>query len=131
METRTLFSDAYSPNCPERQILDRIGDKWTTLIIVLLKDEPKRFSELQRQIQGISQKMLTQTLRGLERDGLIHRTVYPEIPPHVEYSLTPLGRTLYEPIAAVVGWARAHIDEVISARDRYDSREVPEAVNRP
>jgi DNA-binding HxlR family transcriptional regulator len=118
-----LFADAYTADCPSRQVLDRIGDKWTTLIILLLKDEPRRFSELKRQIQGISHKMLTQTLRNLERDGLLHRTMYPEIPPRVEYRLTPLGRTLCEPIAAVVGWAQEHINEVISSRERYDSRD--------
>jgi len=129
VETQILFADAYSPDCPSRQVLDRIGDKWTTLIILLLKDEPQRFSQLRRQIRGISQKMLTQTLRNLERDGLIYRTMYPEIPPRVEYSLTPLGRTLYEPILAIVDWAQAHINEVLSARDRYDSRELAETAN--
>ena len=126
METRILFPDAYAADCPSRQVLDRIGDKWATLIILLLKDGPKRFSELQRKIHGISQKMLTQTLRNLARDGLIHRTMYAEIPPRVEYTLTPLGETLCEPIAAIVGWAEAHINEVLSARDRYDSAALPD-----
>jgi DNA-binding HxlR family transcriptional regulator len=112
--------DAFAADCPSRQVLDRIGDKWTTLVILLLADRPKRFSELQRKIQGISQKMLTQTLRNLERDGLIQRTIYPEIPPRVEYALTPLGQTLCTPLATIVRWAEENIHEVVAARERYD-----------
>lgn len=121
METKIVSPNAYAATCPSRQVLDRIGDKWTALVILLLEDGPRRFSELQRRIQGISQKMLTQTLRNLERDGLVHRTIYPEIPPRVEYALTPLGQTLCGPIAAIVSWAEQNINEVVAARERYDS----------
>jgi len=114
--------NVYDSSCPTRAALDRIADKWTVLILGLLEVGPRRFSYLQRGIDGISQKMLTQTLRGLERDGLISRTVYPEVPPHVEYDLTALGRTLSEPIAAVRRWAEEHIDEVTLAQQVYDKR---------
>ena len=122
METISTQSGVYNGDCPTRQALDRIADKWTTLIIGLLEEGPKRFSELQRGIGGISQKMLTQTLRTLERDGLVNRTVYPEVPPRVEYELTDLGRTLCEPIAAVRRWAEEHIDEVMASQAAYDRR---------
>jgi DNA-binding HxlR family transcriptional regulator len=119
--------DPYKANCPSRQVLDLIGDKWASLLILLLTDEPKRFSMLQRSIQGISQKMLTQTLRRLERDGLISRTLYPEVPLRVEYALTPLGETLCAPISALVNWAEEHIDEVSAAQNTYDARSTSEA----
>lgn len=122
METQARRPDVYAEDCPTRQVLDRIGDKWTTLTIGLLHDGPKRFSELQREIAGISQKMLTQTLRMLERDGLIRRTVYAEVPPRVEYELTPLGETLCDPIEAIRRWSEEHIDEVTTAQQRYDAR---------
>jgi len=114
--------NVYAETCATRQVLDRIADKWTALVIGLLEEEPKRFSELQRQIEGISQKMLTQTLRNLERDGLVQRTVYPEVPPRVEYRLTELGKTLCGPLNAIVNWSEAHIDEVTAAQTRYDAR---------
>ena len=119
----TPLIDPYKANCPSRQVLDLIGDKWASLLILLLADEPKRFSTLQRSIQGISQKMLTQTLRSLERDGLISRTLYPEVPPRVEYALTPLGKTLCAPISAIVHWAEEHIDEVAAAQVTYDAKQ--------
>ena len=122
METRIYMADVYAAACPTRQVLDRIGDKWTVLVLGLLEDGPMRFSELQRCIVGISQKMLTQTLRNLERDGLVNRTQYPEIPPRVEYSLTPLGETLCDPIAAIRYWAEEHIEQVTVAQVEYDSR---------
>ena len=122
METNYQLADMYASACPTRQVLDRIGDKWTALIIGLLEEEPKRFSELQRSIVGISQKMLTQTLRNLERDGLVQRTVYAEVPPRVQYTLTPLGKTLCAPIAAVRRWAEEHIDEVTESQVIYDQR---------
>ena len=117
-----MTADVYAADCPTRQVLDRVGDKWTTLVILLLQNGPRRFSELQRSIVGISQKMLTQTLRNLERDGLVTRTLYPEVPPRVEYELTPLGETLCGPIAAIVHWSEAHIGEVTAAQELYDSR---------
>ena len=122
METTIKRPDVYAEDCPTRQVLDRIGDKWTTLTIGLLHERPMRFSELQRRIAGISQKMLTQTLRMLVRDGLLRRTVYAEVPPRVEYELTPLGQTLCDPIEAIRRWSETHIDEVTAAQRRYDTR---------
>ncbi|MCZ2122165.1 MAG: helix-turn-helix transcriptional regulator [Anaerolineales bacterium] len=127
METRIMDGNVYKEACPTRLALDRIADKWTTLIIGLLENRPRRFSELKREIEGISQKMLTQTLRGLERDGLVTRTVYAQIPPRVEYELTALGQTLCEPIAAIRHWAEANINEIVDAQAIYDLREVSEA----
>jgi DNA-binding HxlR family transcriptional regulator len=97
-------------------VLGRIANKWTALIICGLANGPKRHRELQRQLQGISQKMLTQTLRRLERDGLIERTVYPTVPPKVEYSLTTLGQTLIDPLRALHNWAELHVEELRAAR---------------
>lgn len=113
--------DPYDRNCPSRRLLDRIGDRWTVLTIGALTDGPHRFKVLTDRIDGISQKMLTQTLRGLERDGLVQRTVYPVVPPHVEYELTQTGRSLCEPLAALEEWAKAHMSMVISARESYDA----------
>lgn len=116
-----LFYDVYSAACPTRQALDRIADKWTALIIGLLAERPYRFGELRRRIDGISQKMLTQTLRSLEHDGLVHRRAEATVPVTVEYSLTPLGITLVAPLAAVRDWAEAHIGEVLDARARTEA----------
>jgi DNA-binding HxlR family transcriptional regulator len=102
-------------------ILNRIGDKWSVMIVGYLSRKTMRFNELRHTIGGISQRMLTLTLRNLERDGLVTRTVYPEIPPRVEYALTDLGRTLTQPLDALWDWAGAHRDEVQLARARYDS----------
>jgi DNA-binding HxlR family transcriptional regulator len=110
----------YAADCPTRRALDRIGDKWSVLIVGLLAQRTHRFAELRRSIEGISQKMLTQTLRSLERDGLLTRTIYAEVPLRVEYSLTPMGRTLVEPIQAVVAWAEDHITQVEAARRKYE-----------
>jgi DNA-binding HxlR family transcriptional regulator len=110
----------YDASCPSRGTLGRIGGKWSVLVVNLLQGETMRFAELQRAIDGISQKMLTQTLRGLERDGLVSRTVYPEVPPRVEYRLTGLGQTLVEPISSVVRWAERHVDEIEGAQAHYD-----------
>jgi DNA-binding HxlR family transcriptional regulator len=128
METALTDAEVYQGNCPTREILSRIGDKWTTLIIGLLAtSKTRRFNELRRAIGGISQKMLTQTLRDLERDGLVKRTMYAEIPPRVEYSLTPLGVTLCEPITALHHWAKEHIDDVRASQEAFDSRRASEA----
>lgn len=121
LKIETAFG-VYNDECPTRQALDRIADKWSVLIIGMLEDKPKRFSDLQRAIGGISQKMLTQTLRTLERDGLIKRTVYAQVPPRVDYELTPLGRTLIEPIRAIRVWAESHIKQVIAAQQTYDQQ---------
>ena len=123
METIVTNGNVYNGNCPTRQVLDRIADKWTALIIGLLEERTLRFSELKHSIGGISQKMLTQTLRSLERDGLVTRTIYAEVPPRVEYALTPLGKTLCAPIKAIRQWAETHIDEVSTAQAEYDERE--------
>ena len=114
----------YTPaNCHARDILARIGDKWSVSVMHVLGDaRTVRFNELRNQIDGISQRMLTVTLRGLERDGLVARTVYPEVPPRVEYSLTPLGTTLRELVRALVAWSGAHLSEVDVARAAYDAR---------
>lgn len=116
----TLAPNVYAGTCPTRHILDLIGDKWATLIVGLLEQGPQRFAALHRQIGGISQKMLTQTLRRLERDGLVRRTVYAEVPPRVEYTLTSLGQTLCGPLAALRVWAETNIAAVQEAQQRYD-----------
>ena len=108
--------------CPSRQVLDRIADKWTALIIYALTDGTLRYGELQRRVGGISQKMLTQTLRSLEDDGLISRKIHPVVPPMVEYSLTPLGRTLIEPLTAVCHWAEKHLPQLLANRGRKAKR---------
>jgi DNA-binding HxlR family transcriptional regulator len=114
---------AFERDCSIRLVLDRIADKWTVMMMSLLSDgKPHRFNELRRNVEGISQKMLTQTLRDLERDGLVARTVYAEVPPRVEYALTPLGVTLCGPIAALGEWANAHAHEVKRAQARFDAR---------
>ena len=117
-----LAPNVYDVNCPTRQVLDLIADKWSTLIVGLLANQTLRFTELQRHIGGISQKMLTQTLRNLERDGLVQRIVYAQVPPRVEYALTPLGQTLRASIAAIIKWSENHIEDVIAARQSYDRR---------
>ena len=114
--------DLFNRACPSRMLLDRIGDKWSVLVITILSDGPLRFSELRTQIDGISQKMLTQTLRALERDGMVSRTVYPEIPPRVEYALTPSGESLTVPLRGLTEWAITHMPDVVRAQRRYDSQ---------
>lgn len=108
--------------CEVRQILDRVADKWSLLAIAHLERQTLRFSELRRRIEGISQRMLTVTLRQLERDGLVRRTVHPVVPPRVEYELTPLGATLHTTIRALVDWTEDHQDEIATARTEYDRR---------
>jgi DNA-binding HxlR family transcriptional regulator len=115
-----LRGDPYQAGCPTRRILDRIGDRWTVLIVSVLGDGDARFSELRRRIDGVSQKMLTQTLRGLERDGLVRRTVYPEVPVRVEYALTEAGRTLLEPLRALQDWSIEHLSDVSASQHAYD-----------
>ncbi len=110
------------PTCEVRTILDRIADKWSLLVICVLADGTHRFSELRREIDGISQRMLTLTLRQLEREGLVSRTVFPVVPPRVDYELTELGSTLLDTIQELVAWAGKHGNEIIAARDAYDAR---------
>ena len=116
-------TDKHEPNdcVPVSEMLARIADKWTVLVVELLKAGPMRFNEIRRTIGGISQRMLTLTLRDLERDGLVTRTVYPTIPPRVEYELTKLGRTLYEPISAVADWVRRNRPTIEAARKAFDA----------
>jgi len=114
---RTRYN-TYDAACPTRQALDRIADKWTVLIVGLLAQRSHRFGELRKAIDGISQKMLTQTLRSLELDGLVARRVKPTVPVTVEYSLTPTGKTIIEPLEAIRHWAERHIASVLAARQR-------------
>ncbi len=118
-----LRGSPYRADCPTRRILDRIGDRWTVLIVVALSEGSARFSQLRRRIEGVSQKMLTQTLRGLERDGLVRRTVLPEVPVRVEYALTEAGRTLCEPLRALDEWSIAHLGDVSASQQAYDRAE--------
>ncbi|HEY8335544.1 MAG TPA: helix-turn-helix domain-containing protein [Tardiphaga sp.] len=103
-------------------VLSRVGDKWSVLVIMLLGDRPRRFNELKRMVGGISQRMLTLTLRGLERDGLVTRTVFPTVPPRVDYELTDLGRGLSEPVMALGEWAKQHLTDIETARQNFDGR---------
>jgi DNA-binding HxlR family transcriptional regulator len=114
--------DVMAAACPTRQVIGRIGDKWSLLVLYALSTGTKRFSQLRTDVEGISQKMLTQTLRALERDGLVDRHAYPTIPPKVEYQLTPLGQSLEDTIAVVRQWAYNHMDEITAQRERYDQR---------
>ncbi|MFI5963836.1 winged helix-turn-helix transcriptional regulator [Streptomyces asoensis] len=105
-----------------RQVLDRVGDKWSMLIIAVVEDGPLRYTDLQRRIPGISQRMLTRTLQQLQQDGLITRTAYAEVPPRVEYALAPLGRGLHEIVLRLIGWATDHHDEIRAHHGRPDDR---------
>src|SRR6478672_13848005 len=118
-ETAPGFASA---SCRVRAVLDRIGDKWAIYVVDRLGGGPRRFSELLRGIDGITARMLTVTLRGLERDGIVTRTIHPVIPPRVEYALTPMGRTLLDTIGQLVTWADSHLAEIDAARAAYDAR---------
>ena len=107
---------------PSRQVLDRIGDRWSVLVILVLRDGTKRYGEVRQAVGGVSQKKMTQTLRGLERDGLVTRTVHAEVPPRVDYALTELGHSLLAAVTALTGWATDHMDDVLAARASYDAR---------
>jgi DNA-binding HxlR family transcriptional regulator len=113
-------ADAYRAQCPTRMVLDRIADKWTVLVLGLLSENPLRFNHLRRQIEGLTQKMLSQTLKALERDGMVSRKVTPTVPISVEYAITPLGRTLAATVDGLRLWAEAHIGDVVRAQRRYD-----------
>jgi DNA-binding HxlR family transcriptional regulator len=112
--------------CPPRLVLDRIGDKWSVLIVLNLGDGPKRFSELRDVLHHVTPKVLTYTLRGMERDGLLTRTVFAEVPPRVEYELTPLGHSLRPVVKPISTWAREHVDEILSSRKAHDTRSADE-----
>ncbi|MGY0235160.1 winged helix-turn-helix transcriptional regulator [Longispora urticae] len=118
VESSGLPADVYSAGCPTRQVLNHIAGKWTILIVDALVDGTMRYTDLSRRIEGVSQKMLTQTLRQLEADGFLTRTVHPTVPPRVDYDLTDLGRSLAGPIAALREWTEAHINEIEEARAR-------------
>ncbi|MBS9477899.1 winged helix-turn-helix transcriptional regulator [Ancylobacter radicis] len=113
--------DVYEDQCPTRMVLDRLADKWALLLMLRLADGPLRFNQLRRDVKGISQKVLSQTLKKLERDGLVTRTVYPTVPVTVEYALTPLAQTLREPVEALTRWAESHMDAVQAAQQAYDA----------
>jgi len=113
--------DVMAAACSTRQVIGRIGDKWTLLTLYALGPRTLRFSALRREVEGVSQKMLTQTLRGLERDGLVKRKAYATIPPRVEYSLTPLGASLTEVISTIRLWAYGHMDDITDARAAFDA----------
>jgi len=116
-----------SSNCAAMSdVLNRIGDKWSVMVVGRLRDGPVRFNTIKRDIGGISQRMLTLTLRNLERDGLATRTIYPEIPPRVEYALTPLGESLRPVIGELWIWATNHYDDIVAARRHYDADAVPQ-----
>ncbi|NUS10598.1 MAG: helix-turn-helix transcriptional regulator [Streptomyces sp.] len=119
-EARIAY-DAFLAACPSRQLLERMADKWTTLVVTALADGPQRYAELARRIAGVSQKMLTQTLRALERDGLVTRTVTAAVPVRVDYELTAIGRDMLAVLAAVKEWSERHIETVLSAREAYDA----------
>ena len=120
--------DAHADCRGVASVLARVGDKWSVFVIMMLSDGPKRFNELKRMVAGISQRMLTLTLRGLERDGLVTRTVFPTIPPRVDYELTDLGRGLSEPVIALGEWAKTHQDEIEAARSHFDEKDAAKQV---
>ncbi|MBJ8338914.1 helix-turn-helix transcriptional regulator [Antrihabitans sp. YC3-6] len=119
-EEAKLEYDAFMAGCPSRQLLDRISDKWVGLVLAAMADRPRRYGELSKEVAGVSPKMLTQTLRSLERDGLVARYVTAEVPVRVDYELTDLGHSLMPLMRAIKSWAEAHMDDVHVARSEYD-----------
>jgi DNA-binding HxlR family transcriptional regulator len=119
MDTSNSPASIFDPNCPSRVIFQRIGDKWASLVIQLLADGPVRFTELRKMVNTVTPKVLTQTLRSLERDGLVSRTVHAS-PPRVDYELTEMGRSLLGPLIQLRDWAENHVPNILQARDRYD-----------
>jgi DNA-binding HxlR family transcriptional regulator len=122
LTTIPLRGNIYDDRCPTRMVLDRLADKWTVLVVGQLAHGTRRFGELRREISGISPKVLTQTLRMLERDGILARRIYASVPPKVEYTLTPLGRTLIRLVDEIRDWAETHIDAVVEAQQNFDQR---------
>jgi DNA-binding HxlR family transcriptional regulator len=120
MDTKDLPADVLNPDCPSRVVFQRIGDKWASLVVQVLADGPVRFSDLRKMVSVVTPKVLTHTLRSLERDGLVTRTIHPQIPPRVDYELTELGRSLLEPLAQLRQWAESHVPAILAARDAYD-----------
>ncbi len=117
-----MISNPYSANCPTRLILDRVGDKWAVLLLGLLAQQPMRFNQLRREIEGVSQKVLSQTLKSLQRDGLVSRKAFATVPVTVEYSITPLGQTLATTVDALRAWAETHIEDVLASQRSYDQQ---------
>ena len=122
MVDEVLKPNVLDPNCGSRRVLDLIADKWTMLVIYVLARGTRRYSQLRREIEGISHKVLTETLRRMEQDGLVKRKVYPVVPPKVEYTLTALGETLMEPLSTLCHWAENHLNEVELARGHYNNQ---------
>jgi DNA-binding HxlR family transcriptional regulator len=118
-------------NCTARDVLDRVGDRWTVYVVAQLGTGTMRFTEIRRSVEGISQRMLTVTLRALERDGLVERHMYPVIPPRVDYSLTDQGRSLLDVVGALVEWSAEHTNDILAARERYDSARAVERSSSP
>jgi DNA-binding HxlR family transcriptional regulator len=116
------LGDLFDPDCPTRLVLDRVGDKWTVLVALLLSDGALRFSEVRGRLGRVAPKVLSQTLRRMERDGLVSRAVFAEVPPRVEYALTDLGQSLIEPIAVLANWAEVHVGQITAAQEAYDAR---------
>ena len=112
--------DLFNPDCATRLVLDRIGDKWTVLVVLLLSDGPMRFSQVRGQLGRVAPKVLAQTLRRMERDGLVTREVFAEVPPRVEYTLTDLGTSLIKPIAVIADWAEVNVGRITAAQEAYD-----------
>jgi DNA-binding HxlR family transcriptional regulator len=120
LETNQLPANVLDPGCPSRVIFQRIGDKWASLVIQVLAEGPMRFSELRKMVHVVTPKVLTQTLRSLERDGLITRKIYAQVPPRVDYALTDLGRSLLGPLGLLRVWAETNVPAIMDARDAYD-----------
>ncbi len=118
-----MIYDAFRRGCPSQTVLNLLASKWTHLTICALRDKTCRFAELQRHIEGITPRMLTQTLRLLERDGLVHREVFPVVPPRVDYSLTPLGREVVGLLRDILTWSETHVPDIVTARQAYDARD--------
>lgn len=122
-ETTSATWNPYASNCPTRLVLDRVADKWTVLLLGVLAKGPMRFNQLKREIEGLSQKVLSQTLKSLERDGLVSRKAIATVPVTVVYSITPLGQTLTATIEALRAWAETHVEDILSAQKSYDLRD--------
>jgi DNA-binding HxlR family transcriptional regulator len=121
--TSAYEGDLFDSDCPTRLVLDRIGDKWTVLVVLLLSDGPMRFTDLRGHLGRVAPKVLTQTLRRMERDGLLTRKIFAEVPPRVEYTLTDLGHSLIEPISVIGDWAEVHVHQITAAQAAYDARD--------
>ena len=128
MRKMAIKFNVQNARCPARSVLAKIADKWAVLVLEVLLERTTRFNEIRRRVQGVSQKMLTQTLRDLERGGLVSREIFAEVPPRVEYSLTPLGRSLVAVLETVTDWAEAHTQQVLDAQKKFDQRKANETV---